>query len=201
MISDHPLIVMLVIIVMLLVAIGVGSSLRRWREENTSEYLIPCPQCHGSGFSGYGSGYDAVCDWCGGLRQVPGTPLNLTKSMEVPRVAMHNRFLPDEASGPARDSLLADQILGDQAVAHEKPGARVNAPAPGEPGYVLPHEHIEVPVGDKVVILRREGPPILRERTYADIIPNDPVELEVPEPWEDIVALLAFEIYRLREGF
>lgn len=198
MISQHPVLIVIGVIALILIALEVGRVLRNRRREDSEPLLEDCPNCGGSGFSGYGSGYDAVCDWCGGQRLVP---LELTPSMQVPRVAMHNRFMPDEASGPARDSLLADQILGDQAVAHEKPGARVNAPAPGEPGYVLPHEHIEVPVGDKVVILRREGPPILRERTYADIIPNDPVELEVPEPWEDIVALLAFEIYRLREGF
>lgn len=27
---------------------------------------IPCPKCHGSGFTGRGSGYDDVCDCTGG---------------------------------------------------------------------------------------------------------------------------------------
>ncbi|QIW88726.1 hypothetical protein P59_129 [Bacillus phage P59] len=28
--------------------------------------IIECVECHGSGFSGPGTGYDAVCDRCGG---------------------------------------------------------------------------------------------------------------------------------------
>lgn len=28
---------------------------------------IPCERCGGSGFSGYGTGYDAVCDECAGI--------------------------------------------------------------------------------------------------------------------------------------
>lgn len=31
--------------------------------------MIDCTRCGGSGFSGYGSGYDAVCDWCGGTKK------------------------------------------------------------------------------------------------------------------------------------
>jgi len=27
----------------------------------------PCERCGGSGFSGYGTGYNAVCDECGGI--------------------------------------------------------------------------------------------------------------------------------------
>jgi hypothetical protein len=30
-----------------------------------------CPKCQGSGFSGRGTGYDDVCDECGGLRYLP----------------------------------------------------------------------------------------------------------------------------------
>lgn len=29
-----------------------------------------CPKCGGSGFSGYGTGYDAVCDDCAGIGEV-----------------------------------------------------------------------------------------------------------------------------------
>lgn len=29
-----------------------------------------CPECGGSRFSGYGTGYDAVCDSCGGLGEI-----------------------------------------------------------------------------------------------------------------------------------
>ena len=36
-----------------------------------SEPLVDCPCCGGSGFSGRGSGYDDVCDECGGQRQMP----------------------------------------------------------------------------------------------------------------------------------
>lgn len=30
--------------------------------------LVECSVCGGSGFSGYGTGYDAVCGNCGGLK-------------------------------------------------------------------------------------------------------------------------------------
>jgi len=30
-----------------------------------------CTVCGGSGFSGYGTGYDAVCDNCGGAGELP----------------------------------------------------------------------------------------------------------------------------------
>lgn len=30
----------------------------------------PCPKCGGTGFSGYGTGYNAVCDECGGQGEV-----------------------------------------------------------------------------------------------------------------------------------
>lgn len=33
--------------------------------------LEECNVCGGSGFSGYGSGYDAVCDNCGGKGELP----------------------------------------------------------------------------------------------------------------------------------
>ena len=32
---------------------------------------IDCPQCGGNGFSGYGSGYDSVCDSCAGEGKIP----------------------------------------------------------------------------------------------------------------------------------
>lgn len=32
--------------------------------------LIICPDCGGSGFTGYSSGYDDVCNTCGGDRQI-----------------------------------------------------------------------------------------------------------------------------------
>ena len=34
--------------------------------------LIECPKCGGGGFSGYGTGYDDVCDECGGRGKVIG---------------------------------------------------------------------------------------------------------------------------------
>lgn len=40
-------------------------------QPQTTDDLVDCPQCRGSGFSGYGSGYDAVCGECGGQRQLP----------------------------------------------------------------------------------------------------------------------------------
>ncbi|WP_176374175.1 hypothetical protein [Bacillus mobilis] len=35
------------------------------------ETRIECEVCGGSGFSGYGTGYDAVCDNCGGIGEYP----------------------------------------------------------------------------------------------------------------------------------
>ena len=32
---------------------------------------IDCPTCNGSGFSKPGTGYDAVCDTCGGQGEIP----------------------------------------------------------------------------------------------------------------------------------
>ena len=29
-------------------------------------FTIYCPECGGNGFTGYGTGYDCVCDYCGG---------------------------------------------------------------------------------------------------------------------------------------
>lgn len=38
------------------------------KEENKRiPITIPCERCGGFGFSGYGTGYDAVCDECGGI--------------------------------------------------------------------------------------------------------------------------------------
>lgn len=34
--------------------------------------IVDCPRCGGSGFFGYGTGYDAVCDECGGQGGFPG---------------------------------------------------------------------------------------------------------------------------------
>lgn len=34
-------------------------------------YLVDCKECGGSGFSGYGSGYDDVCGTCGGSGEHP----------------------------------------------------------------------------------------------------------------------------------
>lgn len=39
------------------------------RIERSSEQ--PCPKCNGSGFNGRGTGYDDVCDHCGGARYMP----------------------------------------------------------------------------------------------------------------------------------
>jgi hypothetical protein len=49
-----------------IVAIGLD-----WRDDGrwfpwSPPARMPCRKCGGSGFSGYGTGYDAVCDWCGG---------------------------------------------------------------------------------------------------------------------------------------
>lgn len=46
--------------------------LHRWIDPRDPDYIAPddpeetedCPTCGGSGFSGYGTGYDAVCDNC-----------------------------------------------------------------------------------------------------------------------------------------
>ena len=33
--------------------------------------IVDCKECGGSGFSGRGSGYDSVCDNCGGRGEMP----------------------------------------------------------------------------------------------------------------------------------
>ncbi len=38
----------------------------RENRSNKESAKIPCPKCHGSGFTGRGSGYDDVCDCTGG---------------------------------------------------------------------------------------------------------------------------------------
>lgn len=46
-------------------------------EKNKKEYLdkelktVDCEECGGSGFSKAGTGYDAVCDNCGGQGKLP----------------------------------------------------------------------------------------------------------------------------------
>jgi hypothetical protein len=42
-----------------------------YRAINTPD--VPCPVCDSSGFNGNGSGYDAVCDNCGGTRYLPAS--------------------------------------------------------------------------------------------------------------------------------
>lgn len=47
---------------------------QRWIDPRDPDYIAPeepeetedCPTCGGNGFSGYGTGYDAVCDTCAG---------------------------------------------------------------------------------------------------------------------------------------
>lgn len=51
---------------------------QRWIDPRDPDYIAPeepeeteeCPTCVGSGFSGHGTGYDAVCDTCAGRREV-----------------------------------------------------------------------------------------------------------------------------------
>lgn len=50
---------------------------------NETEHTeIPCGRCGGSGFSGYGTGYDAVCDECGGA----GFALDISSTTEPAEV-------------------------------------------------------------------------------------------------------------------
>lgn len=46
-----------------------GEARKRLTEVFT--FLEECPECGGSGFSKPGTGYDAVCDYCGGQKVVP----------------------------------------------------------------------------------------------------------------------------------
>lgn len=43
---------------------GAGTIMCGWIVED-------CPKCGGSGFSGYGTGYDDVCGECGGTQYLP----------------------------------------------------------------------------------------------------------------------------------
>lgn len=125
--------------------------------------------------------------------------LLLTREMRAgPRIPMHNRFMPDEASGPTRSLALVDQILGDQHRAHEEPGRQTGAPAPGEPGYEAPGQRIRVVVGAFTFILDRRKPTVLVEASPGG---DDYPMVEIPDPWNDVVTALAFEVQRLREGW
>ncbi len=123
--------------------------------------------------------------------------LFLTREMQH-RIPMHNRFMPDEASGPTRSLALVDQILGDQRQAHEEPGRQTGAPAPGEPGYEAPGQRIRVVVGAFTFILDRRQPTMLVEASPGG---DDYPMVEIPDPWNDVVTALAFEVQRLREGW
>ncbi len=45
--------------------------------------LQDCEVCGGSGFSGYGSGYDPVCSNCGGSKQLPKKPQHWSVTVAV----------------------------------------------------------------------------------------------------------------------
>jgi hypothetical protein len=50
-----------------------GENCPNWIATKTEVALVTCPKCGGSGFSGRGSGYDDVCDECGGCKEVPAS--------------------------------------------------------------------------------------------------------------------------------
>ncbi|WLJ71103.1 hypothetical protein [Sphingomonas phage Carli] len=114
------------------------------------------------------------------------------------RIPMHNRFMPPHATGVARALSLADQIVADQQQAHEEPGKPTTAPAPGEPGYQEPDQTIRVVVDAFTVVLTRGQPPVLLE---AKPDGSDYPAVVIPEPWDDVMTALAFEVQRLREGW
>lgn len=122
----------------------------------------------------------------------------LLLTAQMRRIPMHNRFMPDEASGPVRSLALVDQIIGDQQTAHEEPGRRSRRAAPGERGYEAPGQRIRVVVGAFTFVLDRRKPTVLVEASPGG---DDYPEVEIPDPWNDVVTALAFEVQRLREGW
>lgn len=233
-IHNHPVLFSIVawaILVLLLASPFLIRGLRRSTGEAPEQSgftddpldLVDCPRCGGGGFSGRGTGYDDVCDWCGGQGQMPreiaypeprelqlgqfprvptaGVPGD-TASWSAPappkRVPMLSRFVPDSAHGLSHDLAMVDQILGDQAKADVPAGDPTDAPAPGEQGYQRPNERIRVIVGPYTVILDRAAPTSVSEER-----PNGahwPMA-EVPAEWEPVVIALAMEVLRLREGW
>lgn len=212
---NHPVLSSIVAWAILVLLIASPFLIRAWRRSTGEEPeqsgitddpldLVDCPRCGGSGFTGQGTGYGDVCDWCGGQQQMPREiaypePLLLTPDMEVQkRVPMLSRFVPDSAHGLSHDLAMVDQILGDQAKAGDTipAGDPTDAPAPGEPGYHRPSERIRVIVGPYTIVLDRAAPTSVSEER-----PNGahwPLA-EVPGEWEPVVIALAMEVLRQRE--
>ena len=115
----------------------------------------------------------------------------------IRRWPMHNRFMPERTDFPSSERMV-QQILGDQAVAHEEPGKPTEAPAPGEEGYVEPTQVITVTVGQYSVHMMRDARPCLGEAR------PDGAEwplVEIPEEWAEPLVAFAMEVTRLREGW
>lgn len=115
------------------------------------------------------------------------------------REPMRNRFLPYDEDDLDRSARMAVQIIGDQQAAHETPGPQTHAPAPGEPGYRAPRERIDVTVGPYTVHLDRLLPAEVTDASHPG--GGDFNREVVPDDWEGVVATLAMEVLRLREGW
>ena len=220
-IHNHPVLFSIVAWAILVLLLASPFLIRAWRRSTGDAPeqsgmtddpldLVDCPRCGGGGFSGRGTGYDDVCDWCGGQGQMPREiaypePYELTviagtdvTRPEAKRVPMLSRFVPDSAHGLSHDLAMVDQILGDQAMAEVPAGDPTDAPAPGEPGYHRPSERIRVIVGPYTVVLDRAArTSVSEERPNGAHWPM----AEVPEEWEPVVIALAMEVLRLREGW
>lgn len=62
-------------------AISYGGIEPQLDQEIKDALRAPCRVCGGSGFSGMGTGYDAVCSECGGLRYIPDDSHSLTNGV------------------------------------------------------------------------------------------------------------------------
>lgn len=107
------------------------------------------------------------------------------------RHAMRNRFLPADDTSDA----MVDQILGDQAVAHEQPGEVVTDPSV-EPDATTFY-HLREVIGQFTYIIGKDGyvgvAEAMRDGT------NSPV-CDVPEEWREPITVAVFEVARLRHG-
>jgi hypothetical protein len=71
--------------------------------------MIECPECKGSGFSGYGSGYGDVCGHCGGQKYFPEEStmtLTLIQIGILKEIAAGKISLDEDTSDFLRDQII-----------------------------------------------------------------------------------------------
>lgn len=114
--------------------------------------------------------------------------------MNRARIPMRNRFLPPDEE-PIRSDAMADQIVADQAIAHEEPGALVMDPEI-KPEATTYYSLREV-IGKFTFFIGKEGYMGISE---ALLDGTDSPVYEIPETWREPLIVAVFEVARLRHG-